>query len=237
MAPSFSFLLSPLSLSLSFSFLVFLSFFFLPPFLSTLLFYFLCDWLSFVSRTNLLRATQACPVKRNARSFSCCTCSCVRLHFAFNVFRPMRHVYTYVCACTSLPHVRLIYIHIYIYIYRYSIHKKVGARVAPLRGFQRCQLRRAIVCARMHLHTVISLPPPRLKSSRNQKFGRRIRYRGVFGHVRLPSDETGTGFDSSSSRFSRQILVISIRSSFQTRTNSKMKIKKGLFIRALRFSE
>lgn len=72
-------------------------------------------------------------------------------------------------------------------------------------------------------------PPPRLKSSRDQKFGRRIRYRGVFGHVRLPSDETGTGFDSSSSRFSRQILVISIRSSFQTRTNSKMKIKKGRF--------
>ena len=129
------------------------------------------------------------------------------------------------------------YIYIYIYIYRYSIHEKVGARVAPLQGFQRCQLRRAIVCARMHLHTVISLPPPRLKSSRDQKFGRRIRYRGVFGHVRLPSDETGTGFDSSSSRFSRQILVISIRSSFQTRTNSKMKIKKGLFIRALRFSE
>lgn len=38
-------------------------------------------------------------------------------------------------------------------------------------------------------------PPPCLKSSRDQKFGRRIRYRAIFGHVRLPeirspSDET-----------------------------------------------
>ena len=157
-----SLLVSHLVLAGSFPLLLLLLFFFsLPPFLSTLLFYFLCDWLSFVSRTNLLRATQACPVKRDVRSLV--AHARVRLHFAFNVLRPMRDTCTRMC--THLSAHDYAYVHTYIHTYHAPIPRRptsVCGNVAPLRGFQSWlawQLWRAIVCTRTHLHRYF---PPRV---------------------------------------------------------------------------
>lgn len=128
-----SLLVSPLVFVGSFPLLfLFLSLFLsLPPFLSTLLFYFLCDWLSFVSRTNLLRATQACPVKRDVRSLV--AHARVRLHFAFNVLRPMRDTCT--CMCTHLSVHDYAYVHTYVHTCHVPIPRRPRPCAATLHRF------------------------------------------------------------------------------------------------------
>lgn len=162
--------------------------------------------------------------------------SACTLHLTFSSRCATR---VHVCARTSLPYIRL-------YIYRYSIHEQADARghVAPLRGFQRCQLRRAIVRARMHLHTLFppvseKLARPKIRPENSLSSHFRPRPKSV---PDPDSNEAGwfrlvVGFREKFSplRNSIRCSLLSKRNEFEDQGNVNRRIEPFLFKRVPRF--